>query len=143
MVTDRPGLALGIVTADCAPVLFADAGGHIVGAAHAGWRGAVAGVLEATVVAMTALGASAAGITAAVAEMLMRLSVRGFIGSGDRRPVPGRPADGDFARRRLAARLAPDGSGEDIDIMIFHGASHETGINRGESSRSRGLICET
>ena len=58
MVTDRPGLALGIVTADCAPVLFADADGRIVGAAHAGWRGAVAGVLEATVAAMIALGAS-------------------------------------------------------------------------------------
>ncbi len=63
IVTGVPGLALGIVTADCAPVLFADPAG-IVGAAHAGWRGAVAGVLEATVAAMQALGASA--ITAAI-----------------------------------------------------------------------------
>ena len=59
MVTAVPGLALGIVTADCAPVLFADADGRIVGAAHAGWRGAVAGVLEATVAAMAALGSVA------------------------------------------------------------------------------------
>ncbi len=57
MVTDRPGIALGIVTADCAPVLFCDPAAGVVGAAHAGWRGAVAGVLEATVAAMQALGA--------------------------------------------------------------------------------------
>jgi YfiH family protein len=58
MVTDRPEIALGIVTADCAPVLFTNPRGDIVGAAHAGWRGAVAGVLEATVAAMRALGAA-------------------------------------------------------------------------------------
>jgi YfiH family protein len=57
MVTDRPGIALGIVTADCAPVLFATREAGIVGAAHAGWRGALAGVLEATLAAMRALGA--------------------------------------------------------------------------------------
>ncbi len=74
MVTDRPGLALGIVTADCAPVLFADSGGKIVGAAHAGWRGAVAGVLEATIAAMIALGASPDGITAAVGPCIARES---------------------------------------------------------------------
>ncbi|MCW3476037.1 peptidoglycan editing factor PgeF [Limobrevibacterium gyesilva] len=65
-VTDRPGLALGIVTADCAPVLFADATAGVVGAAHAGWRGAVAGVLEATLAAMAALGADPARVVAAV-----------------------------------------------------------------------------
>jgi YfiH family protein len=74
MVTDRPGIALGIVTADCAPVLFADAGGKIVGAAHAGWRGAVAGVLEATIAAMTALGASPDAITAAVGPCIAQRS---------------------------------------------------------------------
>ena len=57
MVTNTPGLGLGIITADCAPVLFSDTTGRIVGAAHAGWRGALAGVLEATVAAMQALGA--------------------------------------------------------------------------------------
>jgi polyphenol oxidase len=57
MVTDRPGLALGIITADCVPVLFCDARAGVVGAAHAGWRGAVAGVLEATLDAMRGLGA--------------------------------------------------------------------------------------
>jgi YfiH family protein len=58
LVTTTPGLAVAVVTADCAPVLFSDAAGTVVGAAHAGWRGAVAGVLEATVQAMRALGAS-------------------------------------------------------------------------------------
>ena len=58
MVTDRPGVALGIVTADCAPVLLADSDAGVVGAVHAGWRGAAAGVLEATIAAMQALGAT-------------------------------------------------------------------------------------
>jgi YfiH family protein len=66
MVTDRAGIALGIVTADCAPVLFADADAGVVGAAHAGWRGAVGGVLEATIAAMEALGAHRARIAAAI-----------------------------------------------------------------------------
>ncbi len=66
MATDRPGIALGIVTADCAPVLLADPRAGVIGAAHAGWRGAVAGVLEATVAAMTDLGARAERIVAAI-----------------------------------------------------------------------------
>jgi hypothetical protein len=66
LVTDRPGIALGIVTADCAPVLFADADAGVIGAAHAGWRGAVAGVLEATVAAMLRLGARRSHLTAVV-----------------------------------------------------------------------------
>jgi YfiH family protein len=57
MVTAVPGLALGVITADCAPVLFADAERGVIGAAHAGWRGAAAGVLEATMAAMQAIGA--------------------------------------------------------------------------------------
>jgi YfiH family protein len=61
MVSATPGIALGVITADCAPVLIADATGTVIGAAHAGWRGAVAGVLEATVAAMRGLGASRLG----------------------------------------------------------------------------------
>jgi polyphenol oxidase len=57
MVTATPGLALGITTADCGPVLFADAEARVIGAAHAGWRGAVTGVLESTLTAMERLGA--------------------------------------------------------------------------------------
>ena len=72
MVTDQPGLALGIVTADCAPVLLADAESGVVGAVHAGWRGALAGVLEATVAAMQRLGAQR--ITAAVGPCIRQAS---------------------------------------------------------------------
>ena len=57
MVTNTKGIALGVLTADCAPVLFQDAHAGVVGAAHAGWRGAFGGVLEATIVAMQTLGA--------------------------------------------------------------------------------------
>jgi len=66
MVTASPGVALGILTADCQPVLFADAQARVVGAAHAGWKGAQSGVLEATVEAMEALGSSRANITAVI-----------------------------------------------------------------------------
>lgn len=66
MLTKRKGLALGILTADCAPVLFADERAGIVAAAHAGWRGAVSGVIEATVAAMLREGASLNRLIAAV-----------------------------------------------------------------------------
>ena len=66
LVTDRPGLLLGIVTADCAPVLLADAEAGVIGAAHAGWRGAVAGVTDRAIAAMISLGARAERIAAAV-----------------------------------------------------------------------------
>lgn len=66
LATAAPGLAIAVLTADCAPVLFEDAEAGVVGAAHAGWRGALAGVLESTVAAMTRLGARAERIRAAV-----------------------------------------------------------------------------
>jgi hypothetical protein len=66
MVTDTPNLLLGILTADCAPVLFADHKAVVVGAAHAGWRGALAGVTDATIDAMEKLGARRENIHAAV-----------------------------------------------------------------------------
>jgi YfiH family protein len=65
-VTRQHGVALGILTADCAPVLFADAGAGVIGAAHAGWRGALGGVIEATVDAMEAAGARRGGIRAVI-----------------------------------------------------------------------------
>lgn len=64
MVTRMPGLALAVSSADCGPVLFADAENHVVGAAHAGWRGALTGVLEATLAAMERLGARRSTIAA-------------------------------------------------------------------------------
>ncbi|MEM6341662.1 MAG: peptidoglycan editing factor PgeF [Pseudomonadota bacterium] len=66
MVTNRPGLALSVLTADCQPVLFADTAASVIGAAHAGWRGALDGVLEATLKAMEDLGADRSSITAII-----------------------------------------------------------------------------
>ncbi|MFT4151779.1 MAG: peptidoglycan editing factor PgeF [Paracoccaceae bacterium] len=66
MVTATPGVGLGILTADCQPVLFADPRAGVIGAAHAGWRGALEGVLEATVDAMEALGADRSRIAAVI-----------------------------------------------------------------------------
>ncbi|MDX2074415.1 MAG: peptidoglycan editing factor PgeF [Alphaproteobacteria bacterium] len=57
MVTDKPGIVLGVLTADCLPVLFSDSKKYIIGAAHAGWKGAIGGVLEAVLQAMRELGA--------------------------------------------------------------------------------------
>ncbi len=66
MVTATPGLALAVLTADCQPVLFADAAAGVIGAAHAGWKGAQGGVLEATLDAMEALGARRGKIAAVI-----------------------------------------------------------------------------
>ena len=74
MVTDRSNLLLGILTADCAPVLFADAGAGVIGAAHAGWRGALAGVTDSTILAMERLGARRPNIHAAVGPCIAQPS---------------------------------------------------------------------
>ncbi|HME25757.1 MAG TPA: peptidoglycan editing factor PgeF [Acetobacteraceae bacterium] len=74
MVTNRPDIALGIITADCAPILLADPKAGVAGAAHAGWRGAVAGVIEATVGAMIHLGAQPAAIVAVIGPCIGQTS---------------------------------------------------------------------
>ncbi|HEY5721045.1 MAG TPA: peptidoglycan editing factor PgeF [Allosphingosinicella sp.] len=74
MATDRPGLALGILTADCAPVLLADPAAGVIGAAHAGWRGAFGGVIESVVAEMEKLGAERGRIAAAVGPCIARKS---------------------------------------------------------------------
>lgn len=66
MVTKTPNIALGILTADCAPVLFSDPIARVVGAAHAGWKGALSGVTDNTIAAMEALGATRENITASI-----------------------------------------------------------------------------
>jgi hypothetical protein len=102
MVTRRPSLALGIITADCAPVLFADAEAGVVGAAHAGWRGAVAGVIEATIDAMLRLGARTDRIVAAVGPCIGQ---RSYEVAADLRDVV-------MARAPEDARFFADGSRE-------------------------------
>ena len=74
MVTNRPDTALGILAAECAPVLLADETAGVIGVAHAGWRGALAGIVENTVATMTALGAQADRITAAIGPCITRAS---------------------------------------------------------------------
>ncbi len=86
LVTRRPGLGLGILTADCAPVLFADGYAGVIGAAHAGWKGALGGVLEATVDNMLAQGGCISRIIAVVGPSIQQASYQ---------------VDGDFRRRFL------------------------------------------
>jgi len=74
MVTRRPGVALGVLTADCGPVLLADSKAGVIGAAHAGWKGAVGGVLEATIDAMIGLGADVQNISAALGPCIRQQS---------------------------------------------------------------------
>lgn len=70
IVTRVPGLGIGVTTADCGPILFAEAQAGVVGAAHAGWKGALTGVLESTLAAMENLGASRANIRVALGPMI-------------------------------------------------------------------------
>lgn len=74
MVTDRPGVALGILTADCVPVLLADEAAGVVGAAHGGWQGVLKGVVAATVAAMTDLGAKPETTVAAIGPAIAQAS---------------------------------------------------------------------
>ncbi len=102
MVTSRRGLALGIVTADCAPLLFADREAGVAGAAHAGWRGAVAGIIEATLAAMVKLGARADRIFAAVGPCIGQASYE----------VAADLRDAVLARDQADARYFADGTRE-------------------------------
>src|SRR3546814_2814524 len=80
MVTDRPGLLLGILTADCVPVLFADREAGVIGAAHAGWKGALGGVTDSVLTAMEKLGARRERSEEHTSELqsLMRISYAVF-----------------------------------------------------------------
>ena len=74
LVTNRPGLLLGILTADCAPVLLSDADAGVVGAAHAGWKGALSGVTDSAIQAMESLGAARSRIAAAIGPCIAQIS---------------------------------------------------------------------
>lgn len=108
MVTATPGLALGILTADCAPVLLADEFAGVVGAAHAGWKGAVGGVIESVVTAMEVLGADRARIAAAVGPTIAQ---------------PSYEVGPDFTAKVPAAFLAPGRDGRfqfDLEGFVAH-----------------------
>ena len=74
LVTNIEGLALGVTTADCGPILFVDPNARVIGAAHAGWKGALTGIVEATVAAMEKLGADRTGIVAAIGPLIRQES---------------------------------------------------------------------
>lgn len=113
LVTKRPGTLLGILTADCAPVLLADAQAGVIGAAHAGWRGAHDGVIEATVSAMEALGAERSRIAAAIGPAIAQPSYEvgadfraQFAPEDERFFAPGRPGHLQFdLENYVASRL--------------------------------------
>lgn len=154
LVTATPGLMLAIRTADCAPVLLADAAAGVVGAAHAGWRGAVGGVLEATVAAMVELGATPANIVAAVGPTIARPSyevdegfhARLLHGAADnaRFFTPGRMGHWQFdLPAYVVARLGDAGVGQVDDLALdtyadaarFH--SYRRATHRGEPTYGR------
>lgn len=127
LVTDRPGLLLGVLTADCVPVLLADRQAGVVGAAHAGWKGALAGVTDATLAAMAALGARPDRIVAAIGPCIGRASYE--VSDGFAEPFLAQDADNSrfFAAGRaghlmfdiaayVAARLANAGLSR-VDII--------------------------
>jgi hypothetical protein len=157
LVTRRPRLALGILTADCAPVLMADAEGRAVGAAHAGWRGALGGVLEATIEAMVAIGAERDAIVVGVGPMIGQRSYE--VGPEFPAPFLARSGDNsDFfypARREghlmfdlrgyIARRLGRAGVGR-VQVMPCDTCAEENrffsyrrSCLRGESDYGRGL----
>jgi polyphenol oxidase len=72
LVTAAPGFGLAVLTADCAPVLFADREAHVIGAAHAGWKGALTGILETTLAAMGRLGAKRDSIQVVIGPTISR-----------------------------------------------------------------------
>ena len=130
LVTGQPGIALGILTADCVPVLFADPEQPVIGAAHAGWKGALGGVLEATLDAMAHLGAARHRIIAAIGPAISQQSYEVEAVFRDRfldddarndqwfKPAP-RPGHFLFdLPAYAAARLARAGTGQIVSLDI-------------------------
>jgi YfiH family protein len=133
IVTRVAGLAIGVSTADCGPVLFADAQARVIGAAHAGWRGALAGVTDEAVAAMERLGAARERIVAAVGPMIRQPNYETGTDVWDRF-VAASPANARFFRPStreqhfmfdlagyVVARLAAAGIGtiEDVDACTY------------------------
>ena len=151
LVTDRPGLLLGVVTADCAPVLLADAEAGVVGAAHAGWRGALGGVIENSVLAMEGLGAMRDRMRAAIGPTIAQQSYEVDAAMRDRFPADagrffasGRPGHWQFDLPGFVARcladagiravedLAQDTYANEARFFSFRRATH-----RGEATGGR------
>jgi YfiH family protein len=154
IVTRVPELAIGASTADCAPVLFADPEARVIGAAHAGWRGALAGVIEATIAAMERLGARRSRILAALGPMIRQANyevgadlIDQFLAANPANAcffAAGRPGHAGFdLAGYIAARLARHGVeriedlgsctyGDPVRFFSFRRATH-----RGEADYGR------
>jgi YfiH family protein len=128
MVTDRPGILLGVLAADCAPVLFADADAGVVAAAHSGWRGAFAGVNEATIEAMERLGAQRHLIAAAVGPSVSQASYEVDHGFRDRF------LEQDDANDRFFVTSAAGKPHFDLPGYVLH-RLNDAGIRRAEALR--------
>lgn len=154
LVTDRPELLIGVLTADCVPVLFADTGAGVIGAAHAGWKGALGGVIAATVDAMERLGARRSGIVAAIGPCIGRASYEvseAFAGPflaadpgnerfflAGRRGHPRFDIEGFVAARLAAAGLARvDAPGLDTYADARRFFSYRRATHRGEPDYGR------
>jgi YfiH family protein len=155
IVTRRVGLAIGVSTADCGPVLFADAQARVIGAAHAGWRGALTGVIEATVDAMERCGADRDRIVASLGPMIRQRSyevgpefVARFVTADESNAAYFLPGERDGHAQFdlagfIAARLAGAGIRriEDVDRCTYAdpGAfySYRRSVHRGEPDYGR------
>lgn len=151
LVTATPRLLIGVVTADCAPVLLADRHAGVVGAAHAGWRGALAGVLENTVAAMVALGAERERMDAAIGPTIAQASYEVDDALRERFPAesfgffaPGRPGHWQFdlpgfvaARLRAAGIRALEDTAEDTYGQPGRYFSYRRATHHGEPTGGR------
>jgi polyphenol oxidase len=150
-VTARPGLLLGVITADCAPVLLADIEAGVAGAAHAGWRGALGGVIENTVLAMTGLGAQRDRIRAAIGPTIAQRSYEvdeamreRFPAVADRFFAAGRPGHWQFDLPGFVARCLADAGIRAVDDLAQDTYANETrffsfrrATHRGEATGGR------
>lgn len=118
IVTDRPGLLLGILTADCVPVLLADQTAGVIGAAHAGWKGALGGVTDAAIEAMLALGADRNRIVAAIGPCIARASYE--VDDG----FAARFAEDDPANERFFSAGQPGHQQFDLEAYVAHRLAH-------------------
>ena len=156
LATRTPGIILGILTADCVPVLFADRDAGVIGAAHAGWKGALAGVTDATLGAMESLGASRANIAAAIGPCIARASYEvddGFVQrfaaddpANERFFAAAKPGHAMFdIAAYVAARLAAAGvtriaiGGQDTYAEAEDYFSYRRACHKGENSYGRQL----
>ena len=163
LATSRPGVALGILTADCAPVLLADAEAGVIGAAHAGWKGALDGVTDSAIAAMEKLGAARGRIAAAIGPCIAAVSYEvdkvfcaTFLKADSGNAAffrPGERADFYFfdlesyvaarlesAGVRNIERLAADTYAREDDFFSFRRATHRNETDYGRELSAIALI---